>query len=423
MSFTIRPTFITCLQEINESSPSEEPYVLVTSVDLTKAPLPTFEVFLYGAFEDLDEGETRPINGPAFWGTSSQPAIIPDRDSVIFIVTLMEQDNGSPRSYRTQIKGIAAASLTSTVGDPSRSAKVAALLRDIRDHLNGLNLPVPFALDDDHIGTEELRLNSSDLITSGRKTIPLIIRSREGFYKLYLEIDSLQPEAADCQQIRNEIAELTSEIQSTRAELRQEGADPRRRRFLSNEINRLTRLRTDKMNQLDQCLQRTAVANALTAAFNGTATVRTGHSLAPGPFTSPVSMLLGFNASRSTASIDQFTPIVTDSFDTPLGQNIATISMLRGGVGMFSKQTGAVGLPILLNIDNSVDSPFLAEDSTVEFVLTTGPVTSIIGNVTGSPLNSDSGAITLVGASTLNGGILGGSACTITLAGSLVPIP
>jgi hypothetical protein len=422
MSHTIRPTFITCNQENSESSPSDEPYILVTSVNLTIEPVPAFEVFLYGAFENMDEGETRPINGLPFWNTASEPAEIPNRDSVIFIVTLMEQDNGSPPTYREGVKLVAGNALLSTGVGSSRSAKVAALLRDIRDALNGINVPLPFVLDDDHIGTEELRLNSSDLITSGRKTKPLIIRSREGFYTLHFEIDSLQPEAADCQQIRNEIAVVELEIAAAQARLNQSN-NTAARVLLAQEVLRLTQVKADKMTQLDQCLQRTAEANALTAAFNGVATVKTGHPLAPGPFTSPVSMVLGFNASRTTASIDQFTPIVTDSFDTPLGQNIATISMLRAGVGMFSKPTGVVGLPILINIDNSVDSPFLTEDSTVEFALTTGPAPSPIGNVTGSPLNSNSGAITLVGASTLNGGILGGSACTITLAGSLVPIP
>jgi len=419
MSYTIRPIFITCLREINELSASEEPYALVTSVDLTTAT-PTFDVFLYGAFEEMDEGETRPINGQSFWGVpSSQPALITDRDNVIFIVTLMEQDNGSPRFFRALVKGVTTASLASTAGSPGRSAKVAVLLRDIRDSLNGLNLPIPFSMDDDHIGTEELRLNSSDLITSGSKTIPLIIRSREGFYRLHFQIDSLQPEATDCQRIRNEIAELTNLIRADEADLRQEGSDINRRRFLSNEIKRLTKERADKMNQLDQCLQRTSVASALTAVFKGTATVRTSHPLAPGPFKSPVFMSIGFNASRTTAGVTQFTPIVTNPFTTPLGQNVATISMLRGGVGAFDKQTGAIGAPITLNIDNSVDSPILVEDSTVEFMLTTGT----IGNLTGAPLNSNSGAITLVGSSTLNGGILGGSNCAIEFAGSLAPIP
>jgi hypothetical protein len=63
------------------------------------------------------------------------------------------------------------------------------MLRDnIRDALNGVDLPIPFTLDDDHIGTDILRLDNSDLIPFGSREKSLTIRSREGHYELTFQI-------------------------------------------------------------------------------------------------------------------------------------------------------------------------------------------------------------------------------------------
>jgi hypothetical protein len=64
------------------------------------------------------------------------------------------------------------------------------LLTSIRNALNGIDLPIPFALDDDHIGTEELRLDSSDLISAGVgiRDKSLTIKSDEGHYELSFQI-------------------------------------------------------------------------------------------------------------------------------------------------------------------------------------------------------------------------------------------
>lgn len=190
---------VKCLDERNEASASEEIYALVTSVKLSKVipnlpnspVIPSFEVFLYGVWEDFDEGEIKQNQGPPFWPIFySNPAnIVPekieDRDDVIFIVTLMENDNGDPGQYRMFVKSAAAASLASTVNAP-RAAKAASLIKDITDNLNGIDMPIPFALDDDHIGTGELRLRSSDLTKSCERV--LTFDNSEGFYDVYFTI-------------------------------------------------------------------------------------------------------------------------------------------------------------------------------------------------------------------------------------------
>jgi hypothetical protein len=55
---TIALKKIKCRIETDEVG-SDEPYVLVTAVDLSNPLLPNAEVTLYGPWGDVDEGETR----------------------------------------------------------------------------------------------------------------------------------------------------------------------------------------------------------------------------------------------------------------------------------------------------------------------------------------------------------------------------
>ena len=189
---TINILNLRCRDERNELSASEEIYALVTSVKLSPLfpgipPIPSFDVFRYGVWENFDEGETKSNTGPPFWGLTSTPEQILNRNDVIFVVTLMENDHGDPNQYRSLVKLVATSSLASTLTLP-RAAKVTSLVRDITDALNGVRLPIPFALDDDHIRTLELRLRTDDLITTGTRNRRLEFRSSEGFYDVNFSI-------------------------------------------------------------------------------------------------------------------------------------------------------------------------------------------------------------------------------------------
>jgi hypothetical protein len=77
---------IHCDEETSELSASDEPYVLVTAVNLDSTvtvagfpvPLPAFEVVKYGPFEDVDAGETHFAPGitQSFWGITGRPAAL-----------------------------------------------------------------------------------------------------------------------------------------------------------------------------------------------------------------------------------------------------------------------------------------------------------------------------------------------------------
>jgi len=87
------------------------------------------------------------------------------------------------------LETVAAGSLALTLGEPDKSVRFAELLTSIKNALNGIDLPIPFALDDDHIGTEELKLDNSDLIPVGAKDKSLRITSSEGDYELTFRIE------------------------------------------------------------------------------------------------------------------------------------------------------------------------------------------------------------------------------------------
>src|SRR4051812_21464396 len=92
-----------CIDETSELSASDEPYVLVITVDLASSvsiagfpvPLPAFDVVRYGPFEDVDDGETHFAPGIAqsFWSITGRPTALADPDQVIFVVALMENDD------------------------------------------------------------------------------------------------------------------------------------------------------------------------------------------------------------------------------------------------------------------------------------------------------------------------------------------
>jgi hypothetical protein len=210
MSYSIRLQRIHCIEEINEASASEEPYVLMTSVDLRSPapglpipPLPNFDVFRYGIFEDMDAGEVRDGGGIPFWGPSSTPQDIEDPNRVGVIVSLLENDNSTPEQYQTFLRGVVPIALASSLGEPDQAKRMQRLTNSIRDSLNGIDLPIPFALDDDHVGTELLPLDASDLVGGGIKDKTLRIQTAEGSYELVFRIIALQPAWRFCGKCRS----------------------------------------------------------------------------------------------------------------------------------------------------------------------------------------------------------------------------
>jgi hypothetical protein len=177
MSLSIHLHSIRSLNESSEASASDEAYVLVTVATL-RPPLPglpipavpNFRVFQYGIFTDLDDDEGPvSVNGAPFWGMDGVAEDIANPDEVAIVVSVLEHDNGSPAQYAELVNARTGVSLGASLGAPNAPARAARLTSDISNVLNGIDLPIPFALDDDHIGTQQLKLDQSDLIDSGQK--------------------------------------------------------------------------------------------------------------------------------------------------------------------------------------------------------------------------------------------------------------
>lgn len=162
MTLTGNLHLVTCLEESNEASPTDEPYVLITSVQLNG--LPDVRTFLYGPWE-MDDGDTVTIVTEApFWGLDSQPRQIGNPNDVLFIATVMENDAGSPDGYRMYVQSVVSAAAAGTIGIADRGIRVNRILTDLRSALNGHPAnDVPLVPSDDHVGTVDITLAPADL--------------------------------------------------------------------------------------------------------------------------------------------------------------------------------------------------------------------------------------------------------------------
>jgi hypothetical protein len=70
------------------------------------------------------------------------------------------------------------------------------LASDIFNVLNGIDLPIPFTLDDDHIGTQQLVLDRSDLIDFGSRDKTMVFEGDGAEYRLTFRIRRLPHWAA-----------------------------------------------------------------------------------------------------------------------------------------------------------------------------------------------------------------------------------
>ncbi|HXQ71307.1 MAG TPA: hypothetical protein VN844_12505 [Pyrinomonadaceae bacterium] len=149
-------------------------------------------------------------------------------------------------------------------------------------------------------------------------------------------------------------------------------------------------------------------APALSATFNGTATMTTTNDNARGPFTSDLRLSLSFEDCRATLRITEF-PSISVTFPTPIGDNTTTVTMPSGGTGTFA--SGRIDIPVSLRFANTIAA---GGTSFADMTLTT----ALPG---GSALRD--GSVTLVGSGRFRGGFLNGSTCSLTVSGTITPAP
>ncbi|HZX96227.1 MAG TPA: hypothetical protein VFE90_17030 [Myxococcales bacterium] len=187
MALTIAVKSIQSLDDSTEWG-ADEPYVLVTGVDLSQL-IPHVEVTLYGPWADVDKGETHQTGVfLPFWGLDNRTAVaIANPSSVIFVVSVMENDDGKPGALRTLVKAAAVASLAASNGMP-RATRVQKLLADIH---GALGIPTGAPNFDDIVGSKELVLTPPDLVRppGGRRVKTLdFAGGDEGTFRVAVEL-------------------------------------------------------------------------------------------------------------------------------------------------------------------------------------------------------------------------------------------
>ena len=198
---TIALSKIKCKIETDEVG-SDEPYVLVTAVDLSNPLLPNAEVTLYGPWGDVDEGETRttqplqpgmpPSDFPFIiwrrnaWGPSGQAKAIASPANAIILVSMMEHDDGKPSAAREIAKGAVVSSLAASMG-MTREQRVSKLKADIN---GALAIPTGAPNFDDRVGTtKEFPLSANLLnVAAGAKSKTLTIVGDGGKYEVTLVV-------------------------------------------------------------------------------------------------------------------------------------------------------------------------------------------------------------------------------------------
>lgn len=192
---TIALKKIKCRIETDEVG-ADEPYVLVTAVDLSNPLLPNAEVTLYGPWGDVDAGESRStqplqpgVNPSDFpflvwrrnaWGPSGSAKAIANPANAILLVSMMEHDDGKPGTARELAKAAVVGALAASAG-MTRAQRVSKLIADIN---GALGIPTGFPNFDDRVGsTKEVPLSANLLnVAAGPKTKTMTIVGDGGKY-------------------------------------------------------------------------------------------------------------------------------------------------------------------------------------------------------------------------------------------------
>jgi hypothetical protein len=219
-----------------------------------------------------------------------------------------------------------------------------------------------------------------------------------------------------CETIQAEIDALTLEKRGLQQDLRD--AAPSGKPHIANQIRRVNGQILVKKGELYRCQVEHGIPVFLRTTLKGRVRLTTSAAgEAAGPFTENVKLSVTFNAQRTSIDVSAFPQIESDPMDTPLGENVTTVTAFPER-GRFRKSTGRIVIPVTLFFDQSVEVPFEV-DSTLDVELETGNV----GSLDGRPLDRDTRELRLVGAGRFKDGCLDGETGEVVLDGKLKDLP
>lgn len=159
---------IRCHEETDEVG-ADEPYVIVTAIDLRSSvsvsgltiPIPASRAFRYGPFRDVDARETHRPSFLSFWGLNGEERALSNPDDAIFLVALMENDDGNAEALRGLVAASVNSALFASLGVSDRSTRVGLLMEAIN---SAIRTPTGGPNFDDRIGdSQELRFTAADI--------------------------------------------------------------------------------------------------------------------------------------------------------------------------------------------------------------------------------------------------------------------
>jgi hypothetical protein len=195
-AYTLDFYAIKCLDESNEASSHDEPYVLFFVGNLGGSPLATGAAKRTQVFSNTDQGETKYQN-VRLWGTGGGSAPMPGNnpDNLIVLVQIMEHDgNTDPNAIRATMQSVMGANIAQyKLQGWSRSQTVSQLKSDMSGIINTFDFPVQN--DDDRVGKiMELRVTAGDIAyVHGGNTGEYTLQQNDGgdgSYRTYFRLEA-----------------------------------------------------------------------------------------------------------------------------------------------------------------------------------------------------------------------------------------
>ena len=181
--FVGRVQEIFCAEARKKESGKQEPYLVITSVDMLRTvqvgpipvTIPTFHCVLVCPWSGVEPGtwhratELPSRLQPAFWNLSGQAQKVTAPQDVIFVVGLFEHDSSSPEAIRLALETGLEATLIGNIG-LEHPALAATMVNDVigifdTARIVAMESAAAPLYPDDRLGVRQLTLSAYDLDT------------------------------------------------------------------------------------------------------------------------------------------------------------------------------------------------------------------------------------------------------------------
>lgn len=193
----IRVAAVRVLDESDEASDSDEPYIIVfvadRSTSIDGVAVTSAKTTVFGPWS-ADEGDLLTTQGSeACWGPAGTAVLVKHPDHLIILAGVMENDNGNPTQGRSLVNSLMAGALANMAGSDLTRDEMAAQLKNDMDGALSQARMTGFPDFDDRVGpVRELRLTQADLdkakTVKVRKNLTFNGGDPEGAYRVGFDL-------------------------------------------------------------------------------------------------------------------------------------------------------------------------------------------------------------------------------------------